>query len=117
VGEEQLETRRRRRSPAEIEQLVAEFTSSGIGREEFCQRHGLALSTLARYGRRLRTAPGEADGCGRWLAVELAGPGAAGGKGLGSGLAVVLSGGRRIEVGIGFDAATLGHLLRVLEPA
>lgn len=116
MSEEQVEKRIRRRSQAEIEQLLAEFESSGTGREEFCQRHGLALSTLARYRRRLRTAPGEAGG-GRWLAVELAGPGAAGGNGLGSGLAVVLSGGRRIEVGIGFDAATLGNLLRLLEPA
>ncbi len=117
MSEEHLEKRRRRRSQAEIELLVVEFESSGTDREEFCQRHGLALSTRARYRRRLRAAPGDAGSSGRWLAVELTGPGAAGGNGLGSGLAVVLSRGRRIEVGIGFDAATLGHLLRLLEPA
>jgi hypothetical protein len=34
-----------------------------------------------------------------------------------SGLAVVLAGGRRIEVGRGFDAKTLEQLVRLLEPA
>jgi hypothetical protein len=45
--------------------------------------------------------------------VELSGAHPAGA----SGLAVVLSGGRRIEVGCGFDAQTLQQLLSLLEPA
>ncbi len=32
----------------EAEQLLAEYEASGIGREVFCRKHGLALSTLAR---------------------------------------------------------------------
>jgi hypothetical protein len=49
----------------------------------------------------------------RWLAVELSGAHPAGA----SGLAVVLTGGRRIEVGRGFDAQTLQQLLSLLQPA
>ena len=112
MSEEQVGRPRRRRSRAQAEQLVAEYEASGIGQEEFCRQHGLALSTLARY-RKWRQERGEAVGPGRWVAVELAGSPQAGA----SGLAVVLAGGRRIEVGRGFDARTLEQLLRVLEPA
>ena len=52
-------------------------------------------------------------GPSRWLAVELSGAHLAGA----SGLAVVLTGGRRIEVGRGFDAKTLEQLVSLLEPA
>ena len=104
---------RRRRSRAEAEQLVVEYEAGGMSREEFCQEHALALSTLARYQR--RREPGREEGAGpsRWLAVELSGAHPAGA----SGLAVVLTGGRRIEVGRGFDAQTLQQLLSFLEPA
>ena len=81
-----------------------------MSRVEFCQKHGLALSTLARYQRR-RQARGEAAGPSRWVAVELAGSP----QPAPSGLAVVLAGGRRIEVSRGFDANILRQLLRLLE--
>src|SRR5947209_4221810 len=42
----------KRRSRAEIEQLVAEFEASGLGRTAFCQQRGLSLSTLTRYRKR-----------------------------------------------------------------
>jgi hypothetical protein len=104
---------RRRRSRAEAEQLVAEYAAGGMSREEFCQKHGLALSTLAQYQRRRKQAQDEDAGRSRWLAVELSGAHAAGA----GGLAVVLTGGRRIEVGRGFDAQTLQQLVSLLEPA
>ncbi len=102
---------RRRRTRAEAEQVAGEYEASGLSRVEFCRQHGLSLATLARY--RKRQAQGEAVAGRRWLAVEVAG-----GKAtpLGSsGLAVALAGGRRIEVGCGFDAETLAQLLSVLE--
>jgi len=108
---------RRRRSRAEAEQLVVEYEASGLGREEFCLQHGLALSTLARYRKRRRQERAEAPGPSRWVAVELSGSHQAAVSGAASGLAVVLSSGRRIEVGRGFDANTLEQLLRLLEPA
>ena len=97
--------------------MVVEYEASGLGREEFCLQHGLALSTLARYRKRRRQEQGDAAGPSRWVAVELAGSHQAGANKAASGLAVVLSSGRRIEVGRGFDANTLEQLLRLLEPA
>ena len=92
--------------------MVAEFEASGLGREEFCQKHELAFSTLARYRKRRKQGQGEGAGPSRWLAVELAGSPQAGP----SGLTVVLPGGRRIAVEHGFDAKTLEQLVHLLEP-
>ena len=100
----------RRRTQSEIEQIVAEFADSGVSRTEFCRRHGMSLGTLNRYLLRRRE---EGDGShGGLIAVELAGPKAGAGS---SGLTLSLSAGRRIEVGPGFDRATLERLLVVLE--
>jgi hypothetical protein len=44
----------KRRTRAEVQQLVAEFVSSGMRRSEFCQSRGLSLSTLDRHLRKLR---------------------------------------------------------------
>ena len=105
---------KRRRSRAEVEQLVAEYEASGMGRTAFCQQRGLSLSTLARYRRRQEQTAGEAAAGKRWLAVEVSGSLATEGGARVSGLAVVLPGGRRIEVGRGFDADTLKRLLTVV---
>jgi len=106
---------KRRRSRAEVEQLVAEYEASGLGRTAFCRQRGLSLSTLARYRRRQEQAAGDsAEGKG-WLAVEVSGSAAVAREERASGLAVVLSGGRRIEVGRGFDGDTLKRLLAVVE--
>jgi hypothetical protein len=103
---------RRRRSHAEVERLVANYEASGLGRVEFCRKHRLSLSTLARYRRR-RVQAGVAPKSG-WLTVEVSGSDAALETG-GSGLALALPSGRRIEIGRGFDAETLRRLLGVLE--
>ena len=104
--------RRRYRSRAEAEELAAEFEASGLTQREFCERRGVALSTLARYVKRYRQRPAEAEGAPRWVAVEVAKSESGTG---GSGLSVVLGEGRRIEVGRGFDAATLRQLVAALE--
>jgi hypothetical protein len=39
----------KRRTHAEVQQLVAEFTGSGMGRSEFCRSRGIGISTLVRY--------------------------------------------------------------------
>jgi hypothetical protein len=103
----------RRRSPAEIKQLVSEYQASGLSRVEFCRQKGLSLATLARY----RKGQALDDGLpgGRWLTVEVSGGGAELERATSSRLAVVLAGGRRIEIGRGFDARTLTQLLSVLE--
>jgi hypothetical protein len=102
----------RRRSRAEIEQLVAEYEASGLSCVEFCRKRGLSLATLARY--RKRQAQGGPVGGNRWVAVEVSAGRAALGGEASSGLAVALPGGLRIEVGRGFDGSTLAQLLGVL---
>ena len=73
----------------------------------------MALSTLGRY--RSRQERQAAAGSNAVLAVEVSGPAAGPFAATGSMLAVVLRGGRRIEVGRGFDASALEQLVRVLE--
>jgi len=115
MTEEQVCAVRRRRSRQEVEQLVAEYESSGLSRVAFCRERGLALSTLGRYrSRRERLAPA---GSNALLAVEVSGRAPACGAAMGSALAVVLRGGRRIEVGRGFDTGALEQLVRLLEGA
>ena len=123
-----LERVQHRRSRTEAEQLVEAFESSGLGRREFCLKHGVALGTLDFWRKRRRqerdkvaskrprmrnedVGAGVANGS-KLVAVELAGlqENAAGG-----GLVVVVSRGRRIEVSRWFDAETLERLLAVLE--
>jgi len=104
---------RRRRTRAEAEQVAGEYEGSGLSRVEFCRKHGLSLATLARY--RKRQAQGKAAPGNRWVTVEVSGSSATLESRGSSGLAVVLPGGRRIEIGRGFDARTLVQLLGVLE--
>ena len=100
-----------RRTIAEVEQIVGEFEASGLNRSQFCQHKELKLVTLNRYLKRVR-GKSTRDGCNSGLvAVELDGADQA----RGSGLSVVLAGGKRIEVSAGFDGPTLQRLVRELE--
>ena len=109
-----------RRSRAEIGRLAGLYGSSGMGRGEFCRSHGLSLSTLARHLNKQEHQPqrtGDEGGkLGRLVEVQLfsgATPvGASKHPGI---LTVLLSNGRRVEVDRGFDAATLGQLVTILE--
>jgi hypothetical protein len=113
MNEEQVCKAPRRRSRQEVDQLIAEYESSGSSRLEFCRERGVGLSTLDRYRtRRKRQVPAGSNGL---LAVEVSGRAPAAIAGTGTALAVVLRGGRRIEVGRGFDAGTMEQLVRVLE--
>ena len=91
-----------------------------MGRSEFCRSHGLGLSTLTRYLKRQKDRESPAGSKGveqsRLVAVELSGSVAtvSGGEVAGV-LTVLLSNRRRVEVGRGFDAATLTQLITVLE--
>lgn len=115
MSEEQVPVRRPRRSALAIQQLVEEFVESGLGASEFCRRHGVVLNTLNRYLRKRREAGSAGAGCGALVAVELSGASPLPGQDTSSALAVVLCAKRRIEVGRGFDAATLARLVTVLE--
>jgi hypothetical protein len=99
---------RRHRSRAEAEQVAAEFSASGLRRHEFAQQHGIALNTLNRYISRYSDKQPAARP--QLLRVEVREP-----VGTGSGIAVMLGSGRRVELAKDFDAATLAEAVRVLE--
>lgn len=113
MNEEQVCAVPRRRSRQEVEQVVAEYESSGLSRIEFCRERGVALSTLGRY--RSRQQRQASAGSNALLAVEVCGRASTPIGATGSALAVVLRSGRRIEVGRGFDTGALEQLVRVLE--
>lgn len=97
--------RRRHRTHLEAAQLAAEFNASGLTRQAFCERSDVSLNTLARYLKKHGAGAGASD---RWVSVEIA-------DSASTGLAVLLPGGRRIEVGRGFDTSTLQQLVAALE--
>jgi len=54
ITESQEVSGRKRRSREEIQRLMVEFESSGLRQNEFCRKHGLALSTLQRQLKKRR---------------------------------------------------------------
>ena len=87
---------------------------------EFCRSHSMALNTLNRYLKKQQCKQGKSKeydvGRSRLVSVELATSvitSAAGERPVS--LAVLLSNGRRVEVGRGFDAGTLAQLVAALE--
>jgi hypothetical protein len=107
----------KRRTRAEVQQLVAEFVSSGMRRSEFCQSRGLSFSTLDRHlkKRRWKRSRKPISSAGRLVPVELAAKKSPTQHDATCGLAVVLPGGRRIEVHSDFDTSTFERLVSVLE--
>ncbi len=110
----QSEGEGRRRSRAEVERLVAEYETSGLGRQEFCTKHGLSLSTLNRHRKRKQSRP-ESATSDRLVAVEIAPAKPSRVSERAGELAVLLSNDRKIEVRGGFDPKVLRELMRVLE--
>ena len=104
--------RRRYRTRAEAAALAAEFEASGQTQRAFAELRGVPVNTLARYVKRFRQQQEHDEGAPRWVTVEMTESESRAG---GSGLSVVLDGGRRIEVGRGFDEATLRQLVTALE--
>src|SRR5450759_1067591 len=100
----------KRRTRAEVQQLVAEFVSSGMRRSEFCRSRGLSFGTLNRHLKKHRwkrkSRAASAGRFGRLVPVELVAGKSPTQHEPSCGLAVVLSGGRRIEVQSTFDVHT-----------
>jgi hypothetical protein len=109
----------KRRTRAEVQELVAEFVSSGMRRSEFCKSRGLSFSTLDRHlkKRRWKRRRRAASSAGRLVPVELAARKSPTQHESSCGLAVVLPGGRRIEVHPDFDTSTFERLVSLLERA
>ena len=109
----------KRSTRAEVQQLVAEFVSSGMRRSEFCQSRGLSFSTLDRHLKKLRWKRRRKpiSSAGRLVSVELAARKSPKQHEPSCGLAVALAGGRRIEVHPDFDTSTFERLVDILERA
>jgi hypothetical protein len=109
----------KRRTRAEVQELVAEFMSSGMRRSEFCKSRGLSLSTLDRHlkKRRWKRRHRPVSSAVRLVPVELAAKKSPTQQEPSCGLAVVLPGGRRIEVHPDFDTSTFERLVSALERA
>ena len=109
----------KRRTRAEVQQLVAKFVSSGMRRSEFCESRGLSFSTLDRHlkKRRWKRRRRPVSSAGRLVPVELAARKLPTQHEASCGLAVVLPGGRRIEVHPDFDTSTFERLVGILERA
>jgi hypothetical protein len=107
----------KRRTRAEVQRLVAEFVSSGMRRSEFCRGRGLSFGTLNRHlkKRRWKGKKRSVPADGQLVPVELATKRSAQEHKPSCGLAVVLSGGRRIEVHPDFDTNTFERLVSALE--
>jgi hypothetical protein len=115
-GKQKMSTRPRR-THAEIQQLVAEFMGSGMRRTEFCRSRGVSFGTLNRHlkKQRWKRKSRRASSAGRLVPVELAARKSPTNHRPSSGLAVSLSGGRRIEVQLDFDMHTFERLVSALE--
>src|SRR5713101_6209835 len=115
-GEQQVAARRRR-TRTEVRQLVSEFVNSGMRRSQFCQSRGLSFSTLDRHLKKLRWKRRRKpiSSAGRLVPVELAARRSPKQHEPSCGLAVLLPGGRRIEVHPNFDTSTFERVVSVLE--
>jgi hypothetical protein len=120
MSKERKTSARKRRTRVEVRKLVAEFVSSGMRRSEFCRNRGLSFGTLnrhlkkQRWKKKIRRAS-SAGRFGRLVPVELAARKSPTQHEPSCGLAVMLSGGRRIEVHPDFDTNTFERLVTALE--
>jgi hypothetical protein len=99
---------------------VAAFISSGMRRSEFCRSRRLSFGTLNRHlkEQRWKRKIPTASSADRLVPVELAARKLPATQHESScGLAVVLRGGRRIEVHPDFDTSTFERLVSLLERA
>src|SRR5437016_2965314 len=109
----------KRRTRAEVQELVAEFMRSGMRRSEFCRSRRLSFGTLNRHlrKRRWKRKSRAASSAGRLMPVEFAAGKSPPQHGASCRLAVVLPGGRRIEIHPDFDTSTFERLVSLLERA
>ena len=103
---------RRHRNRAEADQLAAEYEASGLTREAFCRQREVPLKALCRYVTRYRREKAGTVHSPHFVQVEMTAPAR-----VSNALTVLLPGGRRIEVNLGFDGDTLRQLVTVLEQA
>src|ERR1700680_2728711 len=102
----------KRRTREEVQELVVEFMSSGMRRSEFCRSRGLSFGTLNRHlqKQRRKGKSRAASSADRLVPVDLVYKKSPTQHEASCGLAVVLTGGRRIEVHPDFDPESFERL-------
>jgi len=96
---------KRRRVRRDWPALVQAQATSGLSVSAFCRQQGLSMSHFYRMRRCCRGTETSAVGAG-FVELRAVDP-----QGSGSGVAVVLDGGWRLELAPGFDAPTLERVL------
>lgn len=95
----------RRRTPAEIENIVTQFHTSGLSRREFAKRHDIGVGSLDRWLQR-RPTPPTAPKFVRVVSAAAPTPP--------SWFELALPDGRRLRIPAGCDESALRSLLGVL---
>lgn len=106
-------TRRQRRSPEEIAELLGEYQRSELTQRAFADWKGLSLSSLSLWLRKARALGSAAEGgapsdSSRLVPVRIR-------SSAGAGFELQL-GGRTVRIPADFDSEALRRLLEVLEP-
>ena len=91
--------------------MLEEFAASGLGRREFCQQRGIALTTFDYWRREHAVKPRRQARRPRMVAVKLANAESA------ASFSLSLANGRRIESSWRFADAELARLIRIVESA
>jgi len=104
----------KKNSGGRSEQVVADYERSGLRRREYCEQHGIALTTLDYHVRRRRMIRAAA----KLVAVTVTPAPTAAGEASGEpGFTLVLGNGRRIETSWSFDDNQLARLIRIVGAA
>jgi len=101
------------RTRAQRQALVAAYAASGLSQRAFCAQHGIGVSTLRYWQKRLADAVATADNAPapgtRLVPVQVLEEPLAS-----TGVTLVAADGVRIEVAADFDGATLRRVLATL---
>ena len=97
--------RRQSKGSERAAELVAAYERSGATRKAFCAAMGIAVTTLDYYRRRVKSERSRQVGLVPVEVKREAGR---------EPLALVLRGGLRLEIGAGFDEATLRRIVEAL---
>lgn len=93
--------------------MLRRFRSSGLSVREFCEQQGLSMPSF--YGWR-RTLAARDEAAVHFVPVQVTPPPQAlTADGAAGAMELVLSAGRRLRIGPGFDGPTLTRLLALLE--